>query len=336
MTTIRKYDRYSISTKVDGRDVEIEPQHAPCEWHDVLVERVGDQLIVGYLVDDPDCQNPLEDCCGMGEIHHHPRSRYGSRDSDYYSILGCDSDGNPNIDEDKLQALWHAAVMAVPLEAFTLPEEFDRDFDGHEAVLREELAYETAYGDYTVAQHMLCAYASEYRLGLGDGVVFGREACEALAAQVEEHLVWDYDTAWALSREPGDPDAVLLDRFEHGLCRYSVTSSDGCRWDTSRGEAVWVPDQCLRDELAKIADPQERYAKAVEFAEQACDVYTDWANGNCYGYVVEQHAIVDDAPDEIEFVEEYDACWGYVGDEYVQEELKRLVEHASNNLRKSA
>ena len=89
-------------------------------------------------------------------------------------------------------------------------------------------------------------------------------------------------------------------------------------FDLSRHESVWVPDKYLREELEKIADPKERRAEAVKYAEQACKTYTSWANGDCYGVVVQVHEL------DGTFVEE-DACWGYNGGDYAEESLAEQV-----------
>lgn len=293
-------------------------------WEDPEIKEIITEsyILLGYLAHDSDCQNPLENCDAMGVIHHHPRSRYGSRDSDYYEVLGLDNYGDPSPDEDKVQMLWRDRVMAIPSELFVFSEAFEASGPmqypsskseprPYNLVLQEMLADEEA-GDYNLwemAKSAWCHYSD-----------FSVEAMEDIVSRIEEHMSWDWEEVLQLCHT-ADVDAVLLDRYEHGMCSYSVHSNGGCPWDTSRGEAVWVPDKYLRQELEQVADPDERRKQAVKYANQACDIYTDWANGNCYGWVVGVFDKVDG-----ELVQE-DSCWGYIGDEHAEEELESTMKY---------
>lgn len=43
---------------------------------------------------------------------------------------------------------------------------------------------------------------------------------------------------------------VLLDIYEHGGMAYSVTGTGmQCRWDTTRGGAIWVPDDGAQENI---------------------------------------------------------------------------------------
>jgi hypothetical protein len=63
------------------------------------------------------------------------------------------------------------------------------------------------------------------------------------------------DTDWSPNPD-AKPNkyAVLLDVYDHGGQVYSI-SGEGmqCRWDTARGGAVWVPDDCAREEVDRRA-----------------------------------------------------------------------------------
>ena len=318
--------QYETFTTTDGEELELELPVRVESWEDpdVQIVETPHYVILGYLAHDNDCENPLESCDAIGEIHHHPRSRYGSRDSEYYDILGCDSYGDPRIDEDKVQAMWRDKVLALPEERFVPPEEFEEELfepcpiyssrgepEPYWKHFQLRLADEAA-GDYDV--EMMARYAWR-RMDVSE------ELINTLIEQVTKHIEWDWDEVQNVCHERGDIDAVLLDRYEHGLCRYSVHSNGGCPWDTSHGEAVWIPDKYLREELEKITDHEAHWKQAVEWAEQACESYTDWCNGNCYGHVIGVYDKVDG-----ELVEE-DSCWGYVGDEGAKESLKEMMDH---------
>lgn len=324
-TSLNTYTRNHAILSVEtgnGDEFEVELFHAPCDWMDMHTEQIGDKLVVAYLVHDDSPPNPLEDCDGMGAIHHHPRSRYGSRDSDYYEILGLDSYGDPVIDEDKVQMMWRDKVLAIAPERFIPPEGFEEELfepcpiysskgnpEPYWEHFRLRLADEHA-GDYDL--EMMARYAWR-RMDVSE------ELINALFSQIEPYITWGWNDVSEKCRVSPDIDAVLLDRYEHGLCSYLVHSNGGCPWDTSRGEAVWVPDKVLREELEKITDPEARWKQAVEWAQQACKEYTNWCNGDCYGCVVEVFQRNEDGSwDQVE----EESCWGFIGSEWAEEALK--------------
>ena len=230
-------------TRLDGTEVTLEARYEPSDCHDVLCKEVGDVIVMGYLEHDAHCENPFENDEYLGVIHHHPSSRYGVRkDTGYYDALACDRDGNPIIDEDALQKAWHDAVTSIPLHTFTLPSNLA--WEKHEQVLREQLADESVADIRTSAQ---CEYAWRQH-DLPDDLM------ETLGDRVESVINWNYDSAVEDCSEPGNPDAVLLDLYEHSGCVWSISGTGAnCRWDTSRGESVWVPDKYTLEEVARRA-----------------------------------------------------------------------------------
>lgn len=68
-------------------------------------------------------------------------------------------------------------------------------------------------------------------------------------------------------------------------------------------------------EIAKRNEPRAaKLAKAYENARITCEVYTRWANGDVFGYVIE-----DEDGDHV------DSCWGFIGDsddEYLMQEAR--------------
>lgn len=115
-----------------------------------------------------------------------------------------------------------------------------------------------------------------------------------------------------------DKDAVLLDCFEHGSRHWSVSgTTDPHRvFDLARESGVWIPDDCLRDQLdTDETDGKDRRAQAVLYARQFLAQYNDIINGEVYGIVTEQF-------DEHGGFISCDHCWGYVGSEDTAEEMK--------------
>ena len=108
-----------------------------------------------------------------------------------------------------------------------------------------------------------------------------------------------------------DKDVVLLDCYEHGGQRWVLAVS------LAPGPGgVWVPDDCLRDQLdADEADGKDRRAQAVLYAQQFLEQYNAIINGEVYGIVTE---VFDEHGGFISC----DHCWGYVGSEGTAEEMK--------------
>jgi hypothetical protein len=117
--------------------------------------------------------------------------------------------------------------------------------------LRDQLANEEA-GDYSIG--VQCRYAwAEHDLTL--------EIYTEMANKIESVLVWSYEDAEVDARLPPDKDVIMLDLYDHSGCTWSISGTGTqCRWDTSRWEAVWVPDKCI---LGGSRTPCRRRAKRL-------------------------------------------------------------------------
>ena len=228
--------------------VEVELPLEPENWLQdelVTVERPDGGYRIAYLVHDMHCDNPLDDCDSLGKVWHHPRSHYGESDG-YYEALGLDSYGDPVIDEDKLQQMWHDKVMALSLQDFYINPALREIADAED--LREMLADESIIGDYTFEQNARSAWG--VRLADADP-----DDVNALIDKVEEKLIdWSYAEAERECTQPMDKYAVLLDVYDHSGRSYSLSGGGTqCRWDTSRGEALWIADEYAKEEIDRRA-----------------------------------------------------------------------------------
>lgn len=104
--------------------------------------------------------------------------------------------------------------------------------------------------------------------------------------------------------------AFRINKYQHSGCVYyrqgsSVEASiPDKRWDVSSGVALFiVPDDA--------PDPK-KYCDAV------MKEFTDWCNGEIYGICRVNYIKVDDTWKQ---VGDDEACWGYIGREYVEQEL---------------
>lgn len=101
----------------------------------------------------------------------------------------------------------------------------------------------------------------------------------------------------------------LVDKLEHGNVIYRLAS--GIRdWDTSTNWG-WI---VFTDEYAtNFSD----YEGRRNMAKSDLETYTQWANGEVYGYT-----IVNQYGEEVED----GSCWGIYGSEYALEEAKMAVD----------
>ncbi len=285
--------------------VEFVLQHKP--HGDVVVSETDTGYKVGYKVLEECATNPLEDYDGYGIIYHHPRSRYGKPGNDYYYALNLDKYENPILDEDKLQASWHDAVVAVPADLFTLPPGLA--WEGHQEELRDQLANEEA-GDYSIG--VQCRYAwAEHDLALG--------VCAGVANKIKSVLVWSCEDAEVDARLPPDKDVIMLDLYDHSGCTWSISGTGTlCQWDASRHEALWMPDRLLLEEAEYLTE-DERNAFMLKRCEEALVLYNAWSNGDVFEVFVETF---DKEGVSLSCEPICTFYGGYEADKFLEEELK--------------
>jgi hypothetical protein len=123
-----------------------------------------------------------------------------------------------------------------------------------------------------------------------------------------------FDRAGVSAAIDGNPDAVPLAYFEHGMCRWSVAgelpAACRCSWDSVPFAGIWLPDAATLTSAARYGG-RTRQLFMRRRARQACDVYTDWCNGEAYGYEVAKVGACPCCGNEK--AEPVDACWGYFG-----------------------
>lgn len=99
---------------------------------------------------------------------------------------------------------------------------------------------------------------------------------------------------------------VPLWMYDHSGTVYRVAAENPfhCRWDSGRVGIVALK----RSEWGNGAETDEELFKR---AQNIASEYTDWANGECFGYILK-----DEDGDEV------DACWGFIGRDEVEAEAK--------------
>lgn len=294
---------------VDGLTAELsfEPS-CVMSYMEHKIEKQGGLVAVGYLVDDHDVENPLDDCDGMGHIYS--SHRHSGQHAKMQAVLGLDSDWQRDLSLRVVEREAESALMElvrtrlqVDLVAFIL-----------ECANNNEMSRDQAL------EYFVVDFTGQ--------LPYHRETW--LTEKVRALVTWDslLDEAWQLARlsgQVGDPYTVMLDCYEHGGQVWSVTGSGPqCHFDTARGAGVWVPDQCLRDELDSIKEKgglDAARTKAVEFARQALESYNAWLAGDCYGVAVD---VFSAEGIRLKLIDE-SAVWGYVGRKWAEESLSEEV-----------
>ena len=82
-------------------------------------------------------------------------------------------------------------------------------------------------------------------------------------------------------------------------------------------DGVWIPDPSALEHIDSFPE-EERNKKAREVFECAVEEYNKWAEGDCWGVVVDEFE--KKACGEYHHVDD-DTCWGYVGADWAKNEL---------------
>jgi hypothetical protein len=124
----------------------------------------------------------------------------------------------------------------------------------------------------------------------------------------------NFDPAGIDAAINGNPDAVPLSYYEHGPCLWSVAgelpAGARCPWDSVGFAGVWLPDALTLESARNYGGRTRRYFMRKR-ARRACESYTQWCNGNIYGYEIERVMPCghcgSDQPETL------DSCWGFFG-----------------------
>lgn len=99
--------------------------------------------------------------------------------------------------------------------------------------------------------------------------------------------------------------AFILSYFEHGNCVWGLKGeTHNCQWDTARiaGILFWE---------GKSKELPKSYEEREEWARSFLKEYTEWCNGNCYYFRIE------DMEENI-----LDSCGGFIGDDGLADDIK--------------
>lgn len=298
-------------TEIDGTTVELslQPSWIMNGHEDPVVERDGNILVVGYLVDDQDASNPLVDCDGMGMVysaHGHSRTH-----SDMQTALALDGEWSPDL------SLVDAAAETILLQELKCGR-FQPDLIGY---IMECADNGTSRG--SAIDSLLDDFTGEYY----DLWLSAKIKASWMSWQTLREEQWRIAVA---AGTIGNPYAVTLDCYDHGGQVWSVTRCETqCAFDTAIGVGVWVPDVGLTEDLnaLRVTDGIDASrAKAQEFARQCLQVYNAWLSGDCYGVVTDVFEV--DAQGNAKRTDN-DSVWGYMGTEDARSGMKEVMKEVA-------
>lgn len=295
---MRKHTIFTDELEDGTEGTEIRLVYEPAT--EPLKAKIADKYVVAYLVADHDYDydSLMGDCMGKLYSSH----RWSGQHSEMQEALGLNSDWEPN-----------------------LSLVYERHFD--EAVKRYIEKLIDTHGVAALAEELSEDYEREQDEESDEAFV---RAC--LREDCESARDWNY-TAYADDMQdvlqgmfsepaffPGDKDVIILDCYDHGSQWWSLSGHGmQCPWDTARGAGVWVPDECLREQLdSDEANGEDRRAKAKEYCKQFLEIHNAICNGDVYGCVV--HVYNEDG--ELDEIEIDDECWGFVGLTWAEKVLK--------------
>ena len=132
-----------------------------------------------------------------------------------------------------------------------------------------------------------------------------------------EALGYNPDTREKIAED--NPLAVRIDKYEHRQVYYSVEGEGyQCKWDTSGCWAVWLPNECLMEDIKRLKTKKAQRKRCIELAREACVVFNQWANGEVYGYMIEDKEGIESG-----------GCWEFYGYEH---DKSGLIEHAKEEI----
>lgn len=267
---------------------------------DMLFEIMPDgRTLIGFLVHDSDASDP-SDNDGEGKIYTARRHATREEKQGFQEALGLDADWEPD-----LNLLNEADVVAMALKKIHSDP------------------------DLFLAAFKYCKQHWNYNPEVQTNAAFV-DACLKTIDDITPISGFDIYTferqAWLEGRKNGtigNKYAVMLDVFEHGLVQYSVSGTGPqCQFDTAKGGAVWVPDQCAIDNFEdKNADLETNRNKAREYAKSCVEEYTAYVNGDCWGAVIQ---IYDPLTRQSE--QEGETHWGLIGHDAAKKELADMFQ----------
>lgn len=307
-------------TTIEVDDNEVELEYTPEYYEPTISQPTPTTLVVGYLMHDEDAENPMTSCDCEGKLYTAPGNYGGgyiTDDARAASYLGLAEFGGSRDDP-----------------------EYDLEAGGVDDRVAEKLMTiikgNPAMNAWMVASIMETgAPFLRVMADLVDEMQGYRNTNYDWDSELDIELLAllpDYETlaktAWEeLYNEGKIGEYLAVPVYWCGSNHGPGTASAGTT-SLDDANAVWVPDACAIDNMnfKDCVTYLEKLAVADKYASGVLDQYTTWANGECYGVVVESFKLVGDRYEQVNS----DACWGYIGYKWAEQALKEQIEYAES------
>ena len=335
--------RTRTTATIDHNDIEVELSFVPFD-EPTVVEPSPTTLVVGYLVHDDDCGDPMKENDAEGTLYTLGEGVI-TDDKSAPSYLGLNSFGgsrddpeydleHEGIDKRVKEYIHNKIKESSELTAWMVSRVMEND------------------GDYEFSFQRIVDWLQGYRHASQD---FDSDQDTKVFQALN-----DYDTlatrAWHELYAEGKIGAYLAVPVRYmdnchgfGTTRIHTTSLDNAN-------AVWVPDTLAIENIRFGALPDDAeiilngefsvidgevvanngawktthstshadlMRAAEKYAAGTLSVYERWCNGDCWGVVVETFILGAGGYAQ----HEEDACWGYISSEYAEEELASQIEY---------
>ena len=239
-------------------------------------------LVVGGLCYDQDAESPLENCDAEGKIFHRGSRASGDEEIRFNETLGLDSYGDKDLSAEAVShQLASHVIVAIRKDrslmttlSNLLRSQTGGAKSGWDAVCQEVTEAILQEGWELAPDCIAEAFLGvRWWLDLTDE---WRDKLDPLRCLVDQS---EAESAWGRAIEAGtigNPLAQMIDIYEHSGVSYSLSGEGyNCRWDTSSGGAVWVPDAAAEENirynvLSKLGVGQVKYFGSVGSQENPC------------------------------------------------------------------
>ena len=291
---------------ITHHELQLEPTITPLDFLDPIIQEATDgTIIVGFLAHDDDCQNPLENCDGMGSIHSFSRKHSNHKTPEEIQSGVADSVLRLTV---LLSYFEHGQCRWGVAGTMSGMADFRWDGVGFAGMWVPDKSCLEHIHSTAIAAHLPPGVKVEYKSKRNpDGTCITRPCKPG-------------ERSYFKNPDGTDQGTVPDERYHNVI---TLTLPDGRERGgyASFTSAYRAAARSLGIKLTAETRQSGELAAARKAAQEACDAYTSWCNGECYGWVVAKF-------DADGYELDWDSCWGYVGDtKYLKEELAGNVTH---------
>ena len=111
-----------------------------------------------------------------------------------------------------------------------------------------------------------------------------------------------------------------------------------CPWDSGQVGYIFVTKEAVRKEYSCKHITKKTLDKARELLQGEVKEYDLYLTGEVYGYKLFRvnDDFDPDSDDPEECGEELDSCWGFLGDEYIKQEIQSQIAYYQEQDKKTA